>query len=228
VNLKLNPIGRFTVQGEAAKSVTQVGFSTGADNNINEDNNAFLANVGYNSGPVKATLGYQYVDPRFAAPGYWNKIGDWYNPTNISGPYARVNYTFTKALVGYLGADYYSGARNRPFLGGFTQGSNITRATAGLKYNVNKYVNVSAAYEGVQYDLSSTVSASGQRAKPIEQYLTFGAGLNVSSNTVLKLGYQIINVQDNGGGFGNVTATGIGTGHDSNASVLTTQLAVHF
>ena len=228
VNLKLNPIGRFTVAGEVAKSVTQVGLGTSADNNINEDNNAAVLTVGYNSGPVKATIGYQYIDPRFAAPGYWNKIGNWYNPTNLQGGYARVNYTFTKALVGYIGGDYYGGARNRPFVGGLTTNSHVSRATAGLKYNVNKYFNVSAAYEGVIYDLASSVSASGVNAKPVEQYLTFGAGLNLSSNTVLKLGYQIINAQDVNGGFGNVTATGAGTGHDSNASVLTTQLAVHF
>ena len=229
VNLKLNQIGRFTVQGEAAKSVTQIGFADRGDNNINEDNNAFLANVGYNSGPVNAVIGYQYIDPRFAAPGYWNKIGNWYNPTNISGPYARVTYNFSNALVGYIGGDYYSGARNRPFVGGFTPGSNVARATAGIKYNINKLVNVSAAYEGVLYDLSPSVSVSGNRAKPVEQYITFGAGLNLASNTVLKVAYQILNQQDVGGGFGDVTAIGGGNvGANANATVFTTQLAVHF
>ena len=231
VNLKLHQIGRFQIQAEGAKSVTQNGFASTGDNNINDDNNAFIANVGYNSGPVGATVGYQYIDPRFAAPGYWNKIGNWYNPTNISGPYARVTYNFSNALVGYLGADVYAGARNRPFIGGFTPGSNIGRATAGIKYNVNKMLNVNASYEGVQYDLSPSVSASGARAKPVEQYLTFGAGLNLASNTVLKFAYQIINGQDNGGGFGDVTGfagAGGNVGHDVNATVFTTQLAVHF
>ena len=229
-NLKLNPIGRFTVQGEASKSVTQVGFSGAADRaNTNDDNFAFLGNIGYNSGAANIVAGYQYIDPRFGAPGYWNKIGNDYNPTNISGPYARLTYNFSNALTGFLGADYYSGARNRPFQGGFTPGSNIARATGGIKFNINKTINVSASYEGVQYDLSPTVSASGNRAKPIEQYLTFGAGLNLASNTVLKVAYQIINQQDNGGGFGDVTAVGNGnTGHDSNATVFTTQVAVHF
>lgn len=228
VDLKLKPIGRFQIAGEVAKSVTQKGLGSSADNNINEDNNAALLTVGYNSGPVKATVGYQYIDPRFAAPGYWNKIGNWYNPTNLQGGYARVNYTFNKSLVGYIGGDYYGGARNRPFVGGLTTNSHVSRATAGLKYNVNKYLNLSAAYEGVIYDLASSVSVSGVNAKPVEQYLTFGAGLNLTSNTVLKLGYQIINAQDVNGGFGNVTGTGASTGHDSNASVLTTQVAVHF
>lgn len=233
-NVKLNSFGRFSVQGEAAKSVTQNGFSGHSDAaNTNDDNFAFLGNVGYNTGPITAIVGYQYIDPRFAAPGYWNKIGNDYNPTNISGPYARITYNFNSALTGFIGGDYYNGARNRPFLAGFTPGSNIARATGGVKYNINKTINVSATYEGVQYDLSSAVAfnqltGAAHRAKPIEQYLTFGAGLNLASNTVLKVAYQILNQQDNGTGFGNVTADGGAIGHDANATVFTTQLAVHF
>ena len=232
VNFKANAVGRFTFSGEAAKSVTQRGTLDGDPSNINEDDNAYVANLGYNTGPVNAVVGYQYIDPRFAAPGYWNKIGNWYNPTNISGPYARITYNFSNALVGFLGADYYSGARNRRFTGGLTTGSNIERATAGIKFNVNKHINVGATYEGVLYDLSSAVSLSGQRSKPVEQYLTFNAGLNLASNTVLRVAYQILNQQDVGGGFGSFTGVGgvngNNTGHDANASVFTTQLAVHF
>ena len=231
VNFKANAVGRFTFSGEAAKSVTQRGTLDGDPSNINDDDNAYVANLGYNTGPVNAIVGYQYIDPRFAAPGYWNKIGNWYNPTNISGPYARVTYNFSNALVGFIGGDYYTGARNRPFVGGLTRGSNIERATAGVKYNLNKHVNVGATYEGVIYDLSGAASASGLRAKPVEQYLTFNAGLNLASNTVLKFAYQILNQQDVGGGFGSLTGAGINganLGHDANASVFTTQLAVHF
>ena len=226
VNLKLNPVGRFTFSGEAAKSVTQRGTLDADPSNSNDDNNAYVANVGYNTGPVNAIVGYQYIDPRYNAPGYWNKIGNWYNPTNISGPYARITYNFSNALVGFLGGDYYTGARNRAFVGGFTKGSDIKRATAGVKYNVNKHINVGATYEGVLYDLSSAVTVSGRTGRPVEQYLTFNAGLNLASNTVLKFAYQILNQQNVGGAFNTVQAGT--TGNDANASVFTTQLAVHF
>jgi hypothetical protein len=227
-NVRLNPIGRFTISGEAAKSVTQQNFDTG-DGRNNEDNNAFLLNVGYNSGPVIATAGYQYFDPRFAAPGYWNKIGSWYNPTNVQGPFARVGYHFSDKIQANVGVDYLTGARNRPGFGGFTMGSSLFRALGGVKYHFSKQFELSADYEGVFYDLSGAVSASGLRAKPVEQYITFGAGLNLTGNTVLRLAYQIINVQDAGNGFG--LATGLGgplPGGTSNASVFTTQVAVHF
>jgi len=142
-----------------------------------------------------------------------------------------VTYNFSNALVGFIGGDYYSGARNRRFVGGFTPGSNVARGTAGIKFNVNKTVNVGATYEGVLYDLSPTVSASGLRSRPVEQYLTFNAGLNLASNTVLKFAYQLLNQQDVGGGFGSSVGGGVNganLGHDAHASVFTTQLAVHF
>ena len=220
VNAKLNPLfGHFVVSGEAAKSVTQFDFSNG-DGTNNDDNNAYLLNVGYNSGPLNATVGYQYYDPRYSAPGYWNKIGNWYNPTNVQGPFARVTYGLSQALQFSLGGDFLSGARNRP---GFTIGSSIGRATAGAKYRVNRMLNFSADYEGVFYDLSGATTLTGNRAKPVEQYITFGAGVNLSGNTVLKLAYQLINTQDVGSGL-----IGYSPGGTSNASVFNTSVAVHF
>lgn len=214
-DLKLKPFGRIAVSLEGAKSVTQRGIGNG-DGQPNDDNNAGTLNVGYASGPVTVQAGYLYIDPRFAAPGYWNKIGNWYNPTNITGPFARVNYKFTDALSGYLGGDYYSGARNRP--GAFTMGSTIGRGVAGVKFLLNKTVTLNADYEGVFYNLSGGATGTGLRSKPTEQFITLGAGLNLASNTVVKFGYQVLSLQ---------SATGIGLDNE-NANVLTTQVAVHF
>lgn len=235
-NLKLNPIGRFLISAEGAKSVTQLNFDTG-DGLPNDDNNAYLVNVGYNSGPITATAGYQYIDPRFGAPGYWNKIGNWYNPTNVRGPFGRIGFRASHAINAYLGVDFMEGARNRrtggvfPFGFGMGMGDNLLRATAGVKWNVTRMVDLRADYEGVFWDLSGASTGSGLRAKPNEQYITIGAGLNLASNTVLKMAYQIIGVRDVGGGFGGLQNpdTGIGIpGGVSNASVFTTQVAVHF
>lgn len=222
-NFRLNQIGHFTFNAEGAKTVTQNGISN-TDGNYNEDNNAFTLNAGYKSGPLGVEAGYQYIDPRFAAPGYWNKIGNWYNPTNVQGPFARVNYNFNHALVGFLGGDYYAGARNRA---NWSTGSSVARGTAGVKYTINRLVTLGGQYEGVFYDYTAGLvsgNLGGGRSKPVEQYITINAGLNLASNTVLKLAYQIIS--DNGGNLGGgVSQSGL---NYSNASVFTTQLAVHF
>ncbi len=219
-HFKSNPVGgHLVISAEAAKSVTSADFSNG-DGSNNEDNNAYLANIGYNSGPINATAGYQYYDPRFNAPGYWNKIGNWYNPTNVQGPFARVAYGLSQAVQLYIGGDYLSGARNRP---GFTVGSTVGRATAGVKYNVNKMVNLGAEYEGVFYDISGAATLNGNRSKPIEQYITLNAGLNIAGNTVLKFAYQLLNANNHDGGLEQTSPGGT-----SNASVFTTQVSVHF
>jgi hypothetical protein len=225
-NIRLNQIGRFSISGEAAKSVTQRSSNPG-DGSNNDDNNAFLVNIGYRSGPLTATGGYQYYDPQYAAPGYWNAIGSWYNPTNVQGPFTRLGYRFSDALNANLGVDYLTGARNRPGLSGFTPGSSALRGLAGMRYHFSKQFELSAEYEGVLYDMSGAMSASGLRAKPVEQYITFGAGLNLTGNTILRLAYQIINVQDASNGFSAPWFGGSSPGA-ANTSVFTTQLAVHF
>jgi hypothetical protein len=226
-NITLNPIGRINLSAEYAKSVTQINFDK-ADGQNNDDNNAYNIHLGWMSKGLGIQAGYQYIDPRFGAPGYWDKIGNWYNPTNVQGPFVRANYAFTDKLSATLGGDFYAGARNRP---GFTQGSTVARAEAGLRYHLNKMVNLGANYEGVFYDYSGGVTASGARSKPVEQYITFSAGVNLSGNTVLKMAYQLISALDVGGGWGGGQAPAVAAGAAggvSSANVFTTQVAVHF
>lgn len=223
-NVRLNPAGRFAFSGEASKSLSQRRFADDGG----DDNNAYLLNLKYDGGPVTGAAGYQYYDPRFVAPGYANSLGGSYNPANLQGPYARVGGRLDR-LQADLGVDYLTAARNRPGFGGFTQGSSVFRGQAGLGYHFSKQFELTANYEGVLYDMSGAISASGMRAKPVEQYITLGAGLNLSGNTVLKLAYQIINVQDAGNGFGLAPAFGGNSpGGGASTSVFTTQFAVHF
>ena len=230
-NFKLNAIGRFVISGEGAKTVTGVGLdnsgSAASELNGNEDNYYYNGSVGYNSGPITAQVGYQRVDPRYGAPGYWNKIGNWYNPTNLAGPYLRLGYRISDGLNITFGGDYMTAVHNAV---GLNIGDEIYRFTGGAHYVINKRFSIGADYEGVIYNLSAATTGIGVRSQPIEQYVTLGAGLNLASNTVLKVGYQIINFQNVGSGFGGGTGiAGIATGGNaSNATVFTTQLAVHF
>ena len=79
-----------------------------------------------------------------------------------------------------------------------TIGDNIYRVTGGLKFHLNKVVSLNAGYEGVMYDLSPGTSLSGVRSRPTEQYITLGAGLTLTPNTVLKLAYQIGSLRRSG------------------------------
>jgi hypothetical protein len=229
-NITLNPIGRLNISGEASKSVTQANFSQG-DGNNNDDDSAFNLHVNYKSKGLGILAGYQYIDPRFAAPGSWDKVGNIYNPVNVQGPYVRLNYGFTPKLDVTVGGEYLSGARNRAGLVGIgvvgggavatglpTMGSTVGKLELGAKYHVNKTVHLSLDYEGDFASISGAATASGARASGWEQFITLGAGVNLTGNTVLRFGYQIIGYQAD-------ASSVIGT---SNANVFTTSVAVHF
>ncbi len=220
VNFKLHHIGPVAINGEVAKSVTQASLSTGAVGLSNDDNNAFWLNAAYKLYGANIALGYKYIDPRFQSAGTWDKVGNWFSPTNIQGPYATVSFKLFHKLGVSLGGKFYSGARNRvygPGLG-FTMGSNIGDATAGLTYSCSKKLQFLASYEGVFYNLAGSVSATGTRSHPIEQYITLGANLNLAGSTSLNLAYQII-ANSGDGGFGT---------SGSNANMLTSQVQLKF
>jgi hypothetical protein len=226
-NLALNPLGRIKISAEAAKSVTQSTFNTG-DGNSNDDDNAFNIHLAYKSKGLGVLAGYQYIDPRFAAPGYWDKVGSVYNPTNVQGPYAMLNYGFTPKLDATFGGELLAGARNRGGLGlpgtsGLTMGSGVGKLQMGLKYHLSKTVHLGLDYEGDFLSLSPAVAegmgATGPRTTGYQQYLTLGGGVNLSGNTVLKFGYQIIADQ---------TRADAVTLGEANANTFTTSVTVHF
>jgi len=219
-NFTLHKFGRFNISGEAAKSVTQQTISNG-DHNSNDDDNAYNLHVNWKSKGLGVLAGYQYIDPRFSAPGYWDKVGNVYNPTNVQGPYARLSYGFTPKLDASFGGEYLEGARNRAGLGVpvATMGSSVGKIETGLKYHLNKTVHLSADYEGDFLNVSGALTGSGDRAYGFQQYLTLGAGINLTGNTVLKFGYQILADQ---------TRLDATTLSEANANTFTTSVTVHF
>jgi hypothetical protein len=226
-DLKLNDIGRLQVGAEVAKTVTSANLN--GDGQNNEDNNAYRLNLGYNTGALKLGAGYNYIDPRYGAPGAWMTIGNWYNPTNVQGPYVKVGYKLSDNIGLNLNADYLKGARNRSGYLGI--GDSVARVRAGVDYKLSSRINLMFDYEGVLYGLSGAAdgtSASGLRSNPVEQYLTIGAGVKINPAATWKLGYQMINFQNVGGGFGAGNGLGVGTGTTSNAVVFTSSLAVKF
>ena len=171
-----------------AKSIT----GNGRFNTVNPgQNNAFNATLGYGSGGMHLTAGYKYVDPLFYTPGYWGRIGNWLNPTNIQGPTFRAAYDFTPNFGVNLGGDFFSAARNRA-TGGLGTDEDVTRALVGVKWGLTKGFNITADYEGVFWGLNNTRGGGGAgQYHPTEQYITLGTGYNLTSNTLLKLNYQI-------------------------------------
>src|SRR5205807_4469482 len=96
--------------------------------------NAFTAMFGFNAGPVKLDAGYRYVDPLFYSPGYWGRIGNWINPTNVQGPNFNAGINILHHVGLNLGGDYVMAARSRNNVGGLGRDDRIYRALVGVKW----------------------------------------------------------------------------------------------
>jgi hypothetical protein len=200
VDLKL--ADRFTFTGNWGKTITgRSRFDT-----VNaHTNNAFDARLGWNSGSVNVNAGYRYIDPLFYAPGYWGRIGNWINPTNVQGPTFRAGIDLSPSFGVNLGGDFFSAARNRAGAanGGLSTDDEINRVLVGLRWDVAKNFRTTIDWEGVFWKLQGnhagfTPGGSGT-VHPTEHYVTLGTGYNLTSNTTLKLNYTVGDF--NGHGF---------------------------
>jgi len=208
---------RLTAGLDWGKSITGNGrFKT-----VNpHENNAFNATLGYGSGGLSVNAGYRYIDPLFYAPGYWGRIGNWLNPTNIQGPTFRAAFDFSPAFGVNIGGDFYTPARNR---GPASLGTDeeINRMLVGLRWDIAKNFRTTLDWEGVYYGLNKTRTGGGAgQFHPTEHYFTLGTGYNLTSNTVLGLQYTIGDF--NGKGL----VTPAGTRYNFNT--VTGQVAVKF
>ena len=164
---------------------------------LSKDNWALDANLGYNFGPnLGITAGYREVRPYFAAPGAWGRVGYLYNPSDLRGFYAGVNYTASEDLkINLTGAFLEGTGRIPPPSGnGYGTSDEVIQVLAGVDYRLSERLNVSLNYEGVFWKLGSVRGSP----KPVWNYLTLGVGYDLGENTALNVLYQIIDTDGKG------------------------------
>jgi len=160
---------------------------------LSKDNWALDANLGYNFGPnLGITAGYREVRPYFAAPGAWGRIGYLYNPSDLRGFYAGVNYTASQDLKINLTGAFLEGTGR--VLNGYTKNDELIQVLAGIDYRLSDRWNVSLNYEGVFWKLGSLAGSP----KPVWNYFTLGVGYNLGENTALNVLYQILDTDGKG------------------------------
>jgi len=201
--------------------------NTGRFDTVNaHPNNAFNANLGFNVGKINLTAGYKYVDPLFYAPGYWGRIGNWINPTNVQGPTFRAGMDLSPNLGINVGGDFYQPTHNLTGLNGLGGDDEITRVLAGLRFGLSKNFAITADWEGVFWKLTAaanrTALGNGTTIHPTESYLTLGTGYHLTDATLLKLAYQFGDFN----GHGALGEGGVGT--RNNYGVVTASAAVKF
>jgi predicted porin/prefoldin subunit 5 len=187
---------------------------------LSKDNWALDANLGYNFGPnLGITAGYREVRPYFAAPGAWGRVGYLYNPSDLRGFYAGVNYTASEDLKINLTGAFLEGTGR--VANGYTTNDEVIQVLAGVDYRLSERLNVSLNYEGVFWKLGSVAGSP----KPVWNYLTLGVGYDLGENTALNVLYQILDTD--GKGAPAAFRGGPATGKNSGAVAATT-LSVKF
>lgn len=182
---------------------------------LSKDNWALDANIGYNfSENLGVMAGYREVRPYFAAPGAWDRIGYLYNPSDLRGPYAAVNYKASQDLNINIQGTFYEGTGR--VAGGYTKNDEVIHVLAGVDYRLSDRWNVSLNYEGAYWKVGGV--------KPVWNYFTLGVGYNLGENTALNVLYQIIDTD----GKGNANFSGGPAAGKNSGAVAATTLSVKF
>ena len=126
-DLKYN-FDKFRV--EAGYSRTDTYFDSHSINTTNDQRMTGM--LSYHAPKWGAGLGYNYIEPYFAAPGYWERIGTWWNPTDIEGIDARAHIDVTDALSLHGQYRYYTGTGK--VTGGIPTSSHVQAINADLRY----------------------------------------------------------------------------------------------
>ncbi len=164
----------------AGYSQSNTGYN---DSNIVDDNNtAWYAKLGFGGNRWGLNVGYREIEPLFAAPGDWGRMGLWWNPTNIEGFMGDVHFDLNDQLRLKVSGQFYE---NNVNTGSVWDGGEVMHLTAGLEYKWGGNYNLLLGYERVDWDLA------GAGGDPLEQWYNIGFGLGLSENSSFSILWQI-------------------------------------
>jgi len=178
---------------------------------VNKKNAAWEVQTAGTWNRFDINAGYKRIEPNFAAPGDWGKIGAWQNPINIKGPEVGLKFAVNSkwSISGSGGwydgvVDTTGGAGTSPVIG--TGGTAITlrnpiegqakirQYKAGIAWQTSPKSSIGLDGEWVTWD----PSVAGLSAKPKEKYYTVSYSHLLTDNTKLKLLYQVIDYKADG------------------------------
>ncbi|MHB1457240.1 MAG: S-layer homology domain-containing protein [Armatimonadota bacterium] len=204
-------LGKLAIGAEYAKSDPREGladFAVGNGDDLNDDNAATTAKIGYDFGKLNIGGGYIKIQPNFFAPGNWARNGEAVNLTNIEGWSANMGLALTKNLK--ITGDYMivEPDNNNALVTARSASSqaplvikdadlidNISTIKGELKYAFSPMNTFKFGYEQTQWNpnnyMDFTSNGYGNTTDK-EIYYTFGVDHMFNANSTLKLKYQII------------------------------------
>jgi hypothetical protein len=205
LNGQIGPLG---VIASWTESVTSGRGADEFDNETfrDENNEAIDVALSYATGALSLTGGFREVDPFFAAPGYWGKLGSWTNPVDITGPYLKASYALGSGLTLAGEGHFYEGTGEA--VGGLDEDDKVRNFKLGLKYGLTSASAVDLGAEWTEYDVLRVGGPIGARSKPREIFYNIGYGFSFNPSTSLKFLYQIVDYDDDATGFDTTSGDG--------------------
>jgi hypothetical protein len=186
------------------------------DVKFDEDNAAWWVGLKYGNHDDKWGIGagYRSIDPLYAAPGAWGRIGTLWNPTDLEGfhvgGWLKIGDNLELSAKGEFlrGRDTDSSA--------LTHDDKVTRLNVGLDYKLSSSSSLTLGLENVGWDFDGG-------GEPRQTWYSVGFNFGLGSNTNLRLFWQVSDTDADGvanfGFFGSERARG---------GLIGTQLSVKF
>jgi hypothetical protein len=201
-------------------------LDVGSHSFTTKDNYAWHASLAYDASRWGAEAGYRQIEPQFGAPGDWGRIGTWWNPTDIQGPWAGAHVKLNDQFTLKASGEWYTGTNtsfNLPtayggnLSTGLTNHDTIASYKTDLGYRLNEAWDFSVGFEYVPF-------GGGLAANAYESWYNFGIGYSLSDQARLSFLYQYSAADPKGiGTFDSGLATGKMAGN-----LITSQLTVKF
>jgi hypothetical protein len=214
------------VTGEIAYDSTGYNSNFGSVNS-NHQNLAWNAGLtgGFFGVAIKAS--YEHIDPYYDAPGAWEQIGSWINPSNVKGVNLEASLPLSDKLTIKASGLSYQGIDNAGTFSPLGKDDKIGQVAGTVGYALSKETQATVGYEWVQWDLKANQGITGlSSGKPEEQYITLGLGHAIAKASAIKFLYQIETYKDKNTGF-NGSTNGINNG-DTHGGIFETQVSVKF
>lgn len=179
------PIGAFTAKASANETFTK---GEGLDT-IDYRNAAYDYSI---AGPlgkaIDVNVGWKRIGENYLAPGYWEKIGRWVNPSMIEGFYGGIGIKLGKAIKLTASTKQYE-FTDDSYNYDVYKGDQVDNYMVGLDWYLTARDKIYGSWDETNWKVDEDDTN--------ETYTTFGYVRQMSQNASLSAMYQII--EFNGG-----------------------------
>ncbi len=165
-------------------------YQNNSSNAFDSDNKAIYAGAGYEGNNWGVSATYRDIDAFYAAPGDWGRLGIWRNPTNIQGAMVKGHLNLGDKLTVHAGGEFEKGKKT---IAGspLNKDTEITSLNLSVDYKLASNFSLMVGYEETEFK-----SLANNNTKPKYRFTTLGLGYNISDTTMLKIGYELSDVEN--------------------------------